>query len=408
MTKTFTARWIVPIIQPPIQHGYIRLNGNQVQELGTIKNKPTDTIDLGDVALLPGLVNAHTHLEFSHLDSPIGHPGIEFNKWIDLVIKSRFTSDPSLSEHSVLQGAQQCESYGVRLAGDIATPPPATSSSTDGNPTDSPDKSDKQVSQSPAPEIVSFAEVIGLSHERSQERLSAAAKHYSRVHHSGISPHAPYSTRPEAIEACVDFSASNNIPLAMHLAESPAERELLTSGTGPLAETLGDLGLLTAGIFPAPRNSMSDWLTLLSGCSRGLVIHGNDLQADELETFSRYRNLTAVYCPRTHNFFRFDHHPIADMIQAGIRVALGTDSLASNPDLSLWNEVRFVLNRRQDIDPSEVLKMATVNGAWALGRTDVGSFSIGSEPGLISLDTQANSIGQLYEDFASAIPSTFV
>jgi cytosine/adenosine deaminase-related metal-dependent hydrolase len=286
---------------------------------------------------------------------------------------------------------------GVRVLGEIATPP-----------------IEYPVVDSPM-EMIHFCEVIGLNHQRSTERFNAAESHAwfdptnrtsdKLMDHAAISPHAPYSTLPETIDRCVTWSAHHRRPLAMHVAESPSERELLMNGTGPMAESLKRLGVFDESLFPRTKTPSEspfiDLMNQLSACHRGLLIHCNDLQQAEIEFLKQSTNLSVVFCPRTHHHFGFDRHPVAEMSKAGINVALGTDSRASNPDLKLWGEVQFLLNHRQDLDPASVIAMATKNGADALGRKDIGRITVGSQPGLNTIATNASNVDQLYRDFAS-------
>ena len=402
-TEVLTARWVVPIQGDPIHHGWIRRQGQTVVEIGSgpIGAKSTD---LGDVAILPGLINAHTHLEFSMFDRPVGKPGIQLADWIHEVIEARGATTAEDRTAAIEKGMMESAKAGVRLVGEIATPP-----------------IDYPAIDMPM-EMIHFCEVIGLSQQRSAERFDAAVSHASlldnesastgQVDWSAISPHAPYSTLPDTIDRCVAWSAQHHRPLAMHVAESPSERELLVNGTGPMAESLKRLGVFDASLFPSAKTTdgspFIDLIRQLSKCDRGLLVHCNDLQPVEIEVLSRFSNLSVVFCPRTHRHFGFDRHPIAEMSDAGINIALGTDSRASNPDLNLWGEVQFLLNHRPDLDPSAVLAMATQNGADAVGREDLGRIVPGSNPGFITVATEASKVDQLYRDFATGEPPVCV
>lgn len=339
-------------------------------------------IDLGDVAVFPGWVNAHTHLEFSDIQTPIGRPGVPLEQWITMVIAARAGSDASTRDAAIASGLAESTRSGVRLIGEITTPPCV------------------YPEQDSAPEIVSFAEVLGQSPSRYRERIDAAAQHNRTTAGGGYSPHAPYSTSLAAIDRCVQMASTSNRPLAMHVAESPAERELITLGSGPMADVLKQLGVWQDGIFPWSSDPMRDLIERLAAAPRGLLIHGNDLRDDEVSALSGHANLSVVYCPRTHAFFQHDRHPVDRMLARGVRVALGTDSRASNPDLNLWNEVRFLLDHRQDLDPAAVLRMATADGADALGRPDLGRIESGSTPGLVAVPTSAGNLDQIYRDLS--------
>ncbi|MGB0595991.1 MAG: amidohydrolase family protein [Rubripirellula sp.] len=378
-SQVFTARWLLPITAPPIPGGWIRVAGGEVVEVGS-ESVPLDAVDLGEMAILPGLVNAHTHLEFSDFSEPIGYPGVPLNQWIGMVISSRGQANPTQKQHAIKVGMQEMASTGTVLAGEISTPP-----------CDYPNG---------GPQLIRFSEVVGLDLERGDERFAAARAMIDVDDRAAISPHAPYSTPWSLIERCVDLAYSTNRPLAMHIAESPAERELLRNGRGEFAEALKSLGVWQEGLFPWGEQPLIRLIQLLSRTRRSLVIHGNDLSDPEIDVMARYPNLTVVYCPRTHHFFRYPDHPVARLQAAGVRVALGTDSRASNPDLNLWKEVQYLLHHRMDLSPGNVLEMATVNGARALGNTQYGELRVGSAAVFGGVSTAASSVEQLFADLA--------
>ena len=375
----YTARWIVPIESDPIEGGWIRIEGERVVEIQPSK-PPRSAIDLGDSAILPGLVNAHTHLEFSDLQEPIGERGTALPDWIGKVIESRSATTDQEKRSAIESGINESVAAGVRLIGEIASPPCQY--------------------QGDTVDLVAFAEVIGLSESRWRERMQAAQDH-NRLFDSGAwSPHAPYSTSMPAIEACVQRSIDTRRSLAMHVAESPAERELLCNGTGPFADSLRSIGVWNDGQFPWQATSVVELIDMLSRSPLALLVHGNDLREKEIAAIAKYAHLSVVYCPRTHYFFGYDRHPVSEMLAAGIRVALGTDSRASNPDLNLWSEVQFLLNHRMDIAPDNVLKMATMWGADAMGHSRLGRIGVDCKPGLGVVKTESTTVSELYRDLA--------
>jgi cytosine/adenosine deaminase-related metal-dependent hydrolase len=310
-----------------------------------------------------------------------------------LVQRSGATSESQ--SRAIRQGIDESMRCGVRLIGDIATPPCDYASLQPNAP------------ETPLLEIVSFAEVIGLSMERSGLRYEAALEHLQSIHAAAISAHAPYSTTRQAIQRCIETSIMRNRPLAMHVAESPEERELLTHGSGPLADALRSMGVWQDSLFPWRDEPFRDLIRLLGRCPSALLVHGNDLgssdsSGNEIEVLKQFPSITVIYCPRTHAFFGHDDHPVAKLIMAGVPVALGTDSRASNPDLNLWREVQHVLNYRPDVDPANVIAMATINGANALMRPDVGRIAVGCRPGFGTVSTTATTVDGLYESFANS------
>lgn len=371
IARVFRARWILPICQPLIEDGWVAVRGHEIIAVGTGDCPPDfPQIDLGAVALLPGLVNAHTHLEFSDLATPMGTPGVKLHDWIDLIIQNR--RDRQDASEIIDRGATGVFLGGARLVGEIATVPwPGHSSP-------------RQL------EMVVFGEVLGLRKPRADERLSAAVGHFSRfLSHEqikpAISPHAPYSTSLDTVARCVGFACDRQAIVAMHVAESAEERELIECGTGPFADRLADLGFFHADCFGKGPDATLRILRELSKAPAALVVHGNDLKEPEIDFLAGQPQMTVVYCPRTHSFFKHSMHPVARLRERGVRVALGTDSLASNPDLSIWNEVRWMLQHRADIAWHDTLAMATIHGADALRRCDLGRIEPGAKCGLVSV-----------------------
>lgn len=390
--RVLSARWVIPITRAPIHAGWVRIRDGRIVEIGTGRNPEGE--DLGDVALLPRLVNAHTHLEFSDCPCPIGDPGMPLATWIGQVVSARAKSGDAGRDHAISVGLSELAATGTCLAGEISTPPCKY-----------PDKtctSSKGESAREVVSLVSFAEVLGLSDERAIERLHAAKQHNEDNQETGISPHAPYSTSLSTIRSCAEFARDQDLPLAMHFAESPDERQLLSDGTGPFVDALKSIGAWRDRSFPWTGDAYETLIDQASIAPRTLLVHGNDLSDSEINRIARNANLTVVYCPRTHAFFGYDKHPVDRLLSAGVRVALGTDSRASNPDLNLWSEVQYILRHRQDVRPKEVLAMATISGAEALGRSDLGHFEPGAKALLGFARTHAADVEQLYADLSEA------
>jgi cytosine/adenosine deaminase-related metal-dependent hydrolase len=227
------------------------------------------------------------------------------------------------------------------------------------------------------PNVTVFRELIAPTPERIDAALESARSHlhgHINIRTSGVqfglSPHAPYSVHPELLAAIVAMSAAEKIPLAMHLAESQAELELLRHGSGPLRMFLEEIGAWTPGVIPPGARPM-DYLQRLAAAQRALVIHGNYLEDDEIAFLGRHAaTMAAVYCPRSHDWFAHAPYPIEKMLAAGVTLALGTDGRGSSPDLSLWAEMQFVAEHYPAVGLDRILQMGTLSGAKALGREE--------------------------------------
>jgi cytosine/adenosine deaminase-related metal-dependent hydrolase len=366
---TLHARYVFPVAGPPIADGWVTIDGPRIVAVGSGRGEG-EVLDLGNAAILPGLVNAHAHLDFSGLDAPLGEPGIGFVDWIRRVMEYRRTEDRSADP--ILRGLAESMRYGVTAIGDVAQPILAKPQAVD-------------------MALTIFQELIAPTRERIVAALTLANNHlsyFSSPSHSshislGLSPHAPFSVHPELLSAIVALSASKKIPLAMHLAESREEMDLLRYGTGPLRMFLEEIGAWDAtAIQPGIR--VLGYLKSLASAHRALIIHGNYLDDEEIAFLgSKHERMAAVYCPRTHDWFARGEYPLQKMLAAGVVVALGTDGRGSSPDLSLLAEMRHAARRHPGVGLDRILRMGTLDGAKALGQErDVGSLERGKQADL--------------------------
>ena len=358
----------------PIENGVVEIVDGMIT---AIHKKPdARTIDLGNVAILPGLINAHTHLEFSDISQPL-QPRAPFTDWIRSVVSHR-RNRISPAEAIIKQGVMESLQSGTRGLGEIATDddtPNAILRNSTGT--------DRGIGQEVR--AVVFRELIGMQPERIPEKISIATEFLKSAGHEeetnitrGLSPHAPYSVHPELFRELVGLCQAEKAPLAMHLAETEAELEFLAKGQGEFVEMLKGFGIWREGFLPNGLRIL-DYLESLADVERAMVIHGNYLDEDEITFLSKNPQLTVVYCPRTHAYFGHKNHPWPRLLEAGVRVALGTDSRASNPDLNLWEEIKFLRARHPEIPPIEWIQWATQNGAAALfgPETNLGTLEIG-------------------------------
>lgn len=370
---THAARWIIPVDGSPLENGCVVVRGEQIVAVGPRKIAQGRVVDHGDAILLPGLVNAHTHLEFSQLTVPLGTKDVPFHDWVHEVIAHRMSAAFD-GVAAVKLGLQQSLDAGVTTIGDIATVVPYAFFN------DPPQ----------AGRVVSFFEMIGLSPERAKSELARLDEFLPRADQPnslrGISPHAPYSVHPEIVATAAARSAERRVPLAFHLAEMREELQLLADGTGPLVDSLDQLGFWAEGNIP-PGSKPLDYLRTLSTAHRSLIIHGNYLNDEDTVFLAEHADrMTVVYCPRTHHFFGHEPHPLLKLMRAGVAVAVGTDGRCSNPDLSLHDELRFIASAYPQLSPELVVRLGTLDGARALGLSDqVGTLAVGKRADLLVL-----------------------
>ncbi len=347
------ARYVFPVSSEPIEHGVVTIEGGRIAAVGTAAPAGCPLDDLGDVALLPGLINAHTHLDLSNFDHPLGEPGIRLVDWIPRLLEHRAKRSES-GPDAVVRGLRECLRSGTTALADFAAP---------NWPRDELDRCPLRVAL--------FQELIAPTFERISPAFEMAERHFRTppacCWQLGLGPHAPYTVRPELFDAVIDLSARSAAPVAMHLAESAEEIELLATGGGPFREMLETLGAWSPGLVPAPLRPI-DYLHKLSAAPRAAVIHGNYLSGAEWAFLAKRRErMGVVYCPRSHAHFGHAAYPLGRMLAAGVNVCLGTDGRASAPDLSLVAELRFAAARHPDVAPATLLELATLAAARALG-----------------------------------------
>ena len=373
MEKTATAvraRVVFPVAAPPMFDGVVHIEGGKVKQVTAKPPAGVPITDLGDVALFPGMVNAHTHLDLSDRKQRIGRPGTKMSDWVRMVINERTTPKKKLA--AVGTGSSLSIRNGVTTLADIATYDPL-----------------ELPTNECGPRSVRFHEVIGFSQARAPSAHSGLVKKLKRskaegmpelegVIMEGVAPHAPYTVSPPLLRNLVNTAAEWNVPVAFHLAESQEELDFLTTGAGGFQEILEERSMWDP--WAVPRGSVPlDYLRILTRAHKALVVHGNYLERKELAFLARHRDsMSLVYCPRTHNYFQHAPYPLEVALHLGVRVALGTDSLASNPDLSILNEMRIAAARHPRVPAESILEMGTLAAAHAMGLGHlVGALSAG-------------------------------
>ena len=382
---TLRARYVFPVDRPPIEDGVVATKNGLIYAVGRFPHELKAT-DLGDVAIIPGLVNAHTHLEFSDLEKPLGEPGMSLPWWIRRVIERRSQAahaeqraDRSKSAPDPIQlGISQSARCGVTTIGNITT------------------SFDGEASQ--ALDVAQYLELRALRYADIDTRLTQAAAFTQNRSGAffGLSPHAPYSVHQNLFHQLCDIATARRCPIAMHLAESREELQLLQTSLGPFRDLLEERGWWEPGAIGLGVRPL-DYLKRLALSPCSLVIHGNYLDAEEIAFLATKRNgMSVVHCPRTHAYFGHEPYPLLSMLGSGVRVALGTDSRASNPDLDLRKEMQFVVERH-GIAPAQVLELATVNGATAMGMLNGGAITIDKPANLAIMQISSRKTADPHE-----------
>ena len=373
---TLAARYIFPVEGAPVADGLLTIEGGRVAQVGPRGGRAAD-LDLGNVAITPGFVNAHTHLELAPLPGCARATGPEDELiWLRRVIDQRRQGSAEALREVAARHVAASLAAGTTFVADTTTA----------------GLSWEALAAAPLRAVV-FAETIGLKRERGLQTNDDAWNWLSTVEPAaqvaacarpGLSPHAPYSTSGWLYHR----AAASKLPLSTHLAEMPEELELLGARSGRLRRFLEDLGAWDDDwepIGPSPADYVrkgelrqADWL----------IAHGTYLEPSEFwqlrpEAAPGRHRVAVVYCPRTHARFGHAPHPFRAMLERGVVVCLGTDSLASAPSLSVLDEIRFLHRRDPALGGPLLLTMATLFGAWALrADTTTGSLRPGKSADL--------------------------
>jgi cytosine/adenosine deaminase-related metal-dependent hydrolase len=359
---TFTARYVFPVSGPPVPRGTVTVEGDRITAVLPHGERTADT-DFGNAALVPGLVNAHAHLDLSAARGAVPPTtAAQFPDWLRAVVAFRRQSPTPVAD-AVRAGLAESLRYGTTLLGDI---------STDGASFD-------LLADAPVRAVV-FREVIGLKPERfastqagCRDWLHATADRPDT--RRGVSPHAPYTTQFAGF-----LGLRGDLPSASHVAELPGEADFLHTHTGPLRDFLESFGAWADDDLAPSLSAVLDALSRTGS----LVVHGNYLRAEHVERFTP--SMTLVVCPRTHAAFGHPPHPWSTFAAAGVRVAVGTDSLASNPDLDVLAEIRLLRRTNPDVPGPQLLRMATLSGAEALGfAAECGSLDPGKSADFVAV-----------------------
>jgi cytosine/adenosine deaminase-related metal-dependent hydrolase len=325
--------------------------------------------------LLPGLVNAHAHVELSGLRGKVAG-GSGFVPWVDRMMGIRASEQPEEDSAAIEEGAAELEAFGTVAIGDVTNTLSAVHA----------------LARHGIGGIV-FHEIARLDPARAFTRLAEMKAEYDAAAATwptadlayAPAPHTVYTVHPDAIRAVLASSRVRGVRTTVHLAEHPAERTFLLEGRGPFVDFARKMGFAIDG-FPVPRRSPVDVAADLGLLSPDvLLVHLTDIRARELEAVVA-SGAPVVLCPRSNLFIEVRLPPLIEMLNAGMVPALGTDSLASNLSLDVLAEAKALGERFPSVPKGVLTDMATAAGARALGRQDLGRLAKGLRPGVLSVE----------------------
>jgi cytosine/adenosine deaminase-related metal-dependent hydrolase len=381
--RRLAARWVLPVSGPPIDRGAVLLGRNgRIEAVGAdaLVPRPPGVPDehFPDGILLPGFVNTHTHLELTGLD--LGTPEPDFRSWIGRVRASKDARTPDAFVDAARRGLAECHAIGVTTVGDTGDSGSVI----------------RALAEAGASGIA-YQEVFGPHPAQAVESLAALRRRVEELCpfvsgrvRLGLSPHAPYTVSGPLYAAVAAWARDEAFPLAVHLAESPAECELFQRGTGPFADAWRERGI------PLPDGSGCspiEWLDRHGVLGeRTLCIHVVQAGDSDLARLAR-RGCAVAHCPLSNAAHRHGAAPLAGFLEHGLTVGLGTDSVLSVGSLDLLAEARAARSLAA-LAPETALRLCTLGGAAALGLAhEVGSLDVGKWGDCVVLRSPASAGG---------------
>jgi 5-methylthioadenosine/S-adenosylhomocysteine deaminase len=390
VTTIYTAQWLLPISSSPVRAGALAVDGSKIVGVGPrdelIRHFPGYSLkDLGAAIILPGLVNAHSHLELTVMRGYLENEETNFFSWLRKLTLARLNlmTDEDV-EVSALWGACEAVRAGVTAVGDASDLGRCSM------------KALKSIGlrgivfqESFGPDAMLAQENFGNLKTKIDE-LQSLQTELVRV---GVSPHSPYTVSGPQLELIAAFAVERNLPLMIHAAESVAEELLVKNGTGLFAEGLQKRNIQwdVPGVSPIQHLNQRGILA-----TKALLAHCIRVDQDDLESISA-NGATIAHCPKSNAKLGHGFAPLSLFLKNGINVGLGSDSVASNNTCDIIEETRFASllsravapadNSAGRISNSEFLRLATSGGAACLGITDCGSLRVGANADFIAVST---------------------
>jgi cytosine/adenosine deaminase-related metal-dependent hydrolase len=353
------ARLIVTMEGRPVENGAVAISGSRIAEVGSFsevakKCSGEEIVDLGEQILLPGLINAHCHLDYTCLRAKIPRQG-SFTDWIRAINAEKAKLSPEDYLVSINDGFAEAKRFGTTTIANLTAFP-------------------ELVWQIQAPiRTWWFAELIDVRDpSRANEIVDLAVDQLKPRKHWGLAPHALFTASANLYRRCEEVARRENILLATHLGESREEMSMFREAEGPLYDFLKEIGRDMNdcdGATPLGHFSeiIKDVSTSLDMTRDWMLVHLNEIVDPDFDSLARTKaNFSVVHCPRSHQYFGHPKFQFRRLRELGFNICLGTDSLASNHDLSLFAEMRAFQKGFPNTAPEEILKMVTLAPAMAL------------------------------------------
>jgi cytosine/adenosine deaminase-related metal-dependent hydrolase len=364
MKKLYKASLLLPLNAPAIKNGAMLVENNTILEVGEYhtfnKKNIRHIIEFPHSVITPSFINAHTHLELSWMKGKIP-AGKSFAGWVEKMIQyqNKTPADNEVRQYAVEQ-MELMRSAGVILAADI----------TNG-------QLIKKLEAKRGVKRIVQLEKLGFNSEKAESILEAAIQQKEKCNHEAlVVPHAPYSTSPQLIQKIKNY----NSKISIHIAESKDEKEFMSAGGGKFRDILESVGSWDEK-WTVPRMGSIEYLHHLGVLdSDTILVHAVHINPTEID-FIKSANSSVCLCPLSNHYLNVGTAPAYELWKAGVLLCMGTDSLASNAKLDMNEEMKYLyLENEKRIPADEILKMATLNGAKALGcESSFGSLTAGKQ-----------------------------
>ena len=370
----YTAEWLLPIAGEPIHRGSVTVSDGRIAGLHTTVE--AGAVDLGHAAILPALANVHTHIELSHLRGAVPPAG-RFTDWVRALLARRreySTPDDARVVSAARAAIDEARASGTGVMGDVSNTLVTV-----------------PLLRDAGMHARVFHELLGFNAPDPAAMVTAARRRVDAATGGtdvrvGLAPHAPYSVSPGLFGAIrADLDAHPDGVSTVHLAESPEEVRFIDDGTGPWRAFLQDLGAWSDAWRPAGVSPVAylDRIRFLD--RRVLAVHGVHFGVGDLDRL-RALDVTIVACPRSNQHVGVGPPPLEAFYASGARVAFGTDSLASVPDLNLFTELAEARRLVPRVAARRLIEDATRTGAIALGfGEELGTIEAGRRGALIAV-----------------------
>ena len=387
------AKVVVTMDGAPIENGAVAIAEDRIVDVAEFSEVAKayageEVVDLGEQALLPGLINAHCHLDYTYLRGKIPKQK-SFTNWIRAINAEKAKLTAKDYVNSINEGFAEAKRFGTTTIANLTAFP-------------------ELVSQiEPPMRTWWFAELIDVrDRSRANGIVDLAVNELKMQEHWGLAPHAPFTASPNLYRRCEEIAKRENVLLTTHLAESREEMSMFSDGKGELYDFLKEIGRDMSDCGRStPLGAFFGFLGKAS-LPHWLLVHVNELGDNDSDLLSRLANDCAVvHCPRSHKYFGHSAFEFRKLRDFGFNICLGTDSLASNGDLSLFAEMRAFQKEFRHVPPEKVLQMVTVNSAHALRLGDtLGKISPGFRADLIAVPIdRSTSILETILDFDQAV-----